>query len=658
MVDSSALKQPTCESQVRPDSVRAAPSIDRLVFAGVLAFSIWSLIRNFWLADDSFMFLRTAVQFADGNGLRFNINERVQSFTSPAWMILVALGYQISSNAFLVTFFLSAVCSGITLSLLYRASPSAARWSVLVSAGLLFSTRTFVDYQSSGLETPLLVMALTGFVTALLSRAPLSTLGSWGTLVVLTRFDAALFCIPGGLFALTQCWRTQRRWNVFRSELLGLLKAAVPLFAWCGFATLYYGSVVPSTAIAKLNHGIPWSTTVSQGLIYCIDLFVHDPAVPLIIILGVMVSLVRDLVSWPARAAVLGVVLHCAYVVMIGGDFMMGRFLLGEMVVSATVLGVVVAPALPLRACVGVVLMVVLLGRGGSCPPFSSCDVTPLRDVRENGVADERRFYWGQNSLQSWTLGAPLIQRGPAASTHEPSAVQLNSFPGAFGYRANQGVVLVDTYGLTDAFLARLRPETGDVFRAGHLQRHVPLGYLASVESGTPKMLDRDLNNFYQKYLVVTRAPLFSWERLAILPAFVLGRYDHYLRSYEARPLTLPLAMFPAVKDGSRWDSPGTVELPRRGILVTLEQPSESEVVGLQVDANDPVLVHFAECSRGVDGVTRVARELEGYNLPSAEGVGMQPRLIRRRWRVPFTCLVIRNVGPDPLSSVAGIALQ
>jgi hypothetical protein len=307
---------------------------------------------------------------------------------------------------------------------------------------------------------------------------------------------------------------------------------------------------------------------------------------------------------------------------------------------------------------VGAVLLVVLLSRTGTCPPFSACDVTALTVVRDNGVADERKFYWARHSLQSWTLGSPLIKRGAAAGAQLPSAVELNPFPGAHGYAADQSVVFVDPHGLTDGFLARLRPETGEVFRAGHLPRQVPQGYLDSVERGVPHMLDQDLNKFYEKYLIVTRAPVFSWERLSILPAFVLGRYDHYLRSYEERPLTLPLKTFAVVPGGSTWNAPGTVEVPQRGILVTLEQPAEAGVALIQVDANDPVLVSFAVCSGGGDGGVTVIQDLDHHKVSTAKGEGIQPRLIRRQSRTPFNCIGIRNIGSDPLCSVAGIVLQ
>ena len=44
----------------------------------------------FWLCDDAYISLRTVDNWVAGRGLRWNAFERVQSFTHPLWLLLLA----------------------------------------------------------------------------------------------------------------------------------------------------------------------------------------------------------------------------------------------------------------------------------------------------------------------------------------------------------------------------------------------------------------------------------------------------------------------------------------------------------------------------------------------------------------------------------------
>ena len=57
-----------------------------LVTPVVLLFVI-VLFRTAWLCDDAFITFRTIDHWLDGNGLVFNLGERVQAFTHPLWML-------------------------------------------------------------------------------------------------------------------------------------------------------------------------------------------------------------------------------------------------------------------------------------------------------------------------------------------------------------------------------------------------------------------------------------------------------------------------------------------------------------------------------------------------------------------------------------------
>lgn len=48
------------------------------------------MIRSAWLSDDGLITFRTIDHFVNGGGLRFNLAERVQSYTHPLWLFLLA----------------------------------------------------------------------------------------------------------------------------------------------------------------------------------------------------------------------------------------------------------------------------------------------------------------------------------------------------------------------------------------------------------------------------------------------------------------------------------------------------------------------------------------------------------------------------------------
>ena len=56
-----------------------------------------------WMGDDAFITLRTVDNFVAGHGLRWNVAERVQAYTHPLWLFVLALPYSITREPYLTT---------------------------------------------------------------------------------------------------------------------------------------------------------------------------------------------------------------------------------------------------------------------------------------------------------------------------------------------------------------------------------------------------------------------------------------------------------------------------------------------------------------------------------------------------------------------------
>ena len=161
------------------------------------------LLRTAWLSDDAYITFRTVDNFLNGHGLRWNVAERVQSYTHPLWMFGVA-----GLVALTREFYFTVVSASVALSAV-AAWVVASRVSHSVNAGvlaiaMLVSSKAFVDYSTSGLENPLSHLLL-AFFAMVLFRAERDQRMNWQTLRSLcmlaglcafTRLDTILLVLP------------------------------------------------------------------------------------------------------------------------------------------------------------------------------------------------------------------------------------------------------------------------------------------------------------------------------------------------------------------------------------------------------------------------------------------------------------------------------
>ncbi|MGB9625719.1 MAG: hypothetical protein ACPMAQ_12755, partial [Phycisphaerae bacterium] len=119
------------------------------------------------------------------------------------------------------------------------------------------------------------------------------------------------------------------------------------------------------------------------------------------------------------------------------------------------------------------------------------CEVDPWGDPVDprSGISDEYKCYaeaWDRNRFRMPTgrgNGAvrTLVRQGERAaryaSRYGPIAIEFGSI-GFASYYAGPAVHVIDRFGLTDAFIARLPADPSS--RVGHMERDIPAGYLAS----------------------------------------------------------------------------------------------------------------------------------------------------------------------------------
>lgn len=500
-----------------------------LLAARILAVVLFAylLLRTAWLSDDALITLRSALNITHGWGPGFNATESVQAYTHPLWFLTWLTAGSITGEWILTVFALSLVFSlGAIAIVLWQARTLTA---VIVATAALALSNAFIEYTSSGLENPLAFLLLG--VAVVLSARVMSGASPWWhhvllgltvAAVALTRLDLLLVVLP---MLVLVGWSLRRNLRALGALAAGLL---VPLVLWFAWSFSTYGTVLPNTFDAKRNLQIPQVELVVQGLRYLWVSIDKDPVTGVVIVAGVLIAALWGTLL--QRAWMVGVLLYLAYVVWIGGDFMVGRFLAVPVYLLVLVGVLVPIPARGERAvsareavgaAVAVVAVVVLLFVAQR-PPVSVANPNgPRWDFNAAaGIADERGFYIVlSRGLEQWVLS---LGQGMAPTVYQPATdintalplrdvrTAANEWPtndggrlvtpdevgvgcgqlGGKGIFGGPRIHWIDTCALTDRFLAQ-SPYASSQFRwrIGHFDRPAPEGYEAAVAKADPNLV-------------------------------------------------------------------------------------------------------------------------------------------------------------------------
>jgi arabinofuranosyltransferase len=517
--------------------------LKRAALVAAIALYAAFVIRTSWVSDDAFITLRVVDNAVHGFGPRWNVDERVQAFTHPLWFLVLTAAYAVTREPYLTTTVLCWLASLLTVGLLAR---SFARRDAAIGAALavaLALSRAYVDYSTSGLENPLTHLLLAVFALVVLDPEPwderrLLHASLLAGLLTLNRMDALLFVAPAVGWGLLRL----RHRRAIGAVALG----AAPFVVWEAFATIYYGSPWPNTALAKLSTGIPAGELIAQGGRYLADALLHDPLTPGLAVAGIAAAAWRRRPSELALAA--GALLSLLYVVKVGGDFMAGRFLAAPALVGAILLA---SAALDFgrRARFAALAAIAIVGAVGVAPTLAGGREYASRAMellRPHGIADERRFYFASaglfNGATGWTRPTPSnrsVNKG-ADLRRTGTTLTAEGAIGYVGYFAGPSVHIVDYHALADpllarlpmvasdpfyaAFLRRVRPgEVAAPWRVGHFMRALPAGYLSSLASGENRIADPAVRALWDRVARVTRGPVWSAARLHDVVALLLS---------------------------------------------------------------------------------------------------------------------------------------
>jgi arabinofuranosyltransferase len=413
----------------------------------------------------------------------------------------------------------------------------------------LLLSRSFRSYVISGLENPLSFALLAWIAVELIreQRVRYYRLAFAVSLCVITRLDNAVLIAPV-IAAVT--------WHERRSLRFGRLALAIsPAIVWYAFSLFYYGFFVPNTKYAKLQMGLPWGELVRQGTVYCLNFVKSDLLGCLWTCGAIGIALSRLPHAWRVRFDAshrdtrlfllgLGFLMHVAYVLYVGGDFMPGRFFSNLVVMAIAI----VAATCPFDGVQSTAALAAAMTLVAGLDHFVIQARLPDRTKQElnGGIDDQHDYYWNWNGIRSdpghflrREPSSPWIEEGRrfAAEAGDDFKVFRTACSGMKFYYGGPHIVVADIVGLGDPLFARLPIRNPKLWgwRIGHPLRNTPAGYLEARQTGNLSKMDPTLAKYYAKLRLVTAGNLFSRERMIAIVGFQLGWYEPWLEDYAAR---------------------------------------------------------------------------------------------------------------------------
>jgi arabinofuranosyltransferase len=444
---------------------------------------VFLVFKSKWICDDGYIFFRYVDNLVVHKiGLVFNRGEFVEGFTSPFWVFLLSiirfffrsfslrhLTIIASLIIALMTFYFLALMNRRHLAQASNESESH-RLDLNFSLPLVFtiSTRVAIDFFTSGLETPL-VMLYAVLVASLILQPPrrIAFVGLIAGVGPLIRPDLALFSL---VLLIHYFWIMKGK-----DWIKVILLAGLPYVFYEVFRVWYYASFLPNTYYTKASSG----ANLLQGYFYFLDLIgaYHTHILFFVFAAFVLILFAKKGSRYARRAAqnriflILAILLYASYVFYIGGDYMHGRFWLPCLILLYAGFSGLIEPMIwsiirkykgnvvLAKGLTPLVILAVLLIR------------MPMRSIQKGEerprlIMNEREWqsvWFDRKDIGTWIFEPDNITVRQGTRMKELSQILKKPIPnvhtmlGYLGYYAGPDVEIIDKLGLTNVVAARMK---------------------------------------------------------------------------------------------------------------------------------------------------------------------------------------------------------
>jgi hypothetical protein len=213
-----------------------------------------------WYVDDAAISIAFANHLVAGEGLvAYPGGERVEGYSNPLWVLLIAAGRLVGMGGFATVRVLGCLCAAATVPLVValasRARPDRSAPIPLLAGLLLVTSAPFAIWNASGLENALFDLLLAGGALRLLIESeravrPWSALLFFG--ISITRPEGFLYAAVAAFFAFALPLRAGRG---LRPGLVWAAAFLLPFAAYHAARFRYFAWPLPNTYYAKLGEG-------------------------------------------------------------------------------------------------------------------------------------------------------------------------------------------------------------------------------------------------------------------------------------------------------------------------------------------------------------------------------------------------------------------
>lgn len=211
-----------------------------------------------WYIEDAAISFAYARNWANGDGLvAFPGGERIEGYSNPSWVALMALWYHLGVDGFLSSKIMALVFSGYTIVLSHAIAreiiDDEESWAPLAAPIVLSATSTFAFWNASGLENPIVNLCLAGGIWRTVvegKRGGFPYAAIWFLGLAVSRPEAIMYAAWGGLVAMV--------WSVvagrgLKPTVIWLVTFFVPFLGYHAIRYQYFAHLFPNTYYAKLG---------------------------------------------------------------------------------------------------------------------------------------------------------------------------------------------------------------------------------------------------------------------------------------------------------------------------------------------------------------------------------------------------------------------
>ena len=330
--------------------------------------------------DDAYITLRFSKNLILGNGLVFNLGERVEGYSNFSWMLLLAAVGKLGIPMEMAMKFLGLASGLGVLALVWKLSVNHLKSDLAISMSviLLGLSSFFAVWAVDGLETVFYTMLLTALVFTLTTdKINALLVGMIASLVALTRPEGIMFSLIAVGFLATK--------KNYLSGLKALALVAIFAGGYELFRIYYFGQFVANTALAKVHTNLD---LVLNGLRYPLE-FNADSGYLLLpaALFGAVAYWKSDLV----RISIVFILAQVLFLIVSGGDFMYAYRFIIPIVPCIVLLCAAAVDTLHERANRTVAILVVIF-------------IAASQAVLQYSNLPEKHIGWDNLSFRSSTL--------------------------------------------------------------------------------------------------------------------------------------------------------------------------------------------------------------------------------------------------------------